>query len=77
MTKANRVISKPPIGTPINDYLQSRDFYYNRTWTLTEGILLTCVNGEWMNEKEFRERYPIKTAINFLFRPSPDSTKLN
>ena len=75
MTKANRVIPKRPQGTPIQDYLDSRDFYFNRTWVLCEGVILTCVNGEWMNDKEFREKYPIKTVVNFNYRPSPDGTK--
>lgn len=75
MTKAQRTTQKRPEGTPIKDYLNSVEFYIQRLWTLTDGVLLTCVNGEWMNENEFREKYPIKTAVNFLFRPSPDGTK--
>lgn len=75
MTKANRVIQKRPIGNPISDYLLSRDFHYQRQWTLSDGVFYTKVNGEWMNEKEFREKYPIKTTVNFCYRPSPDSTK--
>jgi len=75
MSNRNNVLPKQVLGTPIKDYLDSIDFFYQRVWTLTDGVLLTCVNGEWMNEKEFRERYPIKTAVNFLFRPSPDSSK--
>jgi hypothetical protein len=75
MSNRNNVLPKQILGTPVKDYLDSRDFHYNRTWHLVNGLMMTKVNGEWMNENEFREKYPIKTAVNFLLRPSPDTSK--
>lgn len=75
MSNRDNVLPKQVIGTPIKDYLESRDFHYNRSWHLINGQMFTKVNDEWLNEVEFRQRYPIKTAVNFTFRPSPDGTK--
>jgi hypothetical protein len=41
-----------------------------------DGAMLTCVNGEWMNEKEFDERYPIPNPVNFyMASENSDKTK--
>jgi len=45
--------------TPVKDYLKAKDFRDNRLWKLIAGRLLTCVNGEWMSEFEFNQRFPV------------------
>jgi hypothetical protein len=70
-----------PTGKPhkirgIKSQLEAISFRYNRLWSCVDGAMLTCVNGEWMNEKEFDERYPIPNPVNFyMASENSDKTK--
>lgn len=54
-----------PQRVTIKEYLKAKYFRDNRSWVLSGGVLFTNVNGEWMNEKEFNNRYPVPTKAFF------------
>jgi hypothetical protein len=61
---------------PLIKHLAAVQFRSNRLWCLRSGVFLTEVNGEWMNEREFQERYPVNVPINFyLGKENADKTK--
>jgi len=53
-------------GTPIKDYLDSKDFREQRLWVMVDGILKTEYNGKLLTDQEFSEIHPVKNPITFL-----------
>lgn len=68
--------SKPPKAHGVSHYINAVYFRQNRLWKMVGSRLLTQVNGEWMDSKEFDERYPIPVKLSFYHNPeNSDKTK--
>jgi len=62
--------------TPIGDWLKARDFKWQRLWKQVGEHIITFVDGIWMNEGEFDEKYPSKAPTHFYAnQENPNRTK--
>lgn len=58
------------------EWLEARDFFFNRCWRISNGEFVTNIDGETLNTKQFLNRYPIPFKLAFYMGDeNPDGTK--
>lgn len=64
------------LQTPIQDYLNCREFMQDRLWTLTPKGWVTKFNGKVMSAESFNKKFPIPQPVAFgRCNQNPDTTR--
>lgn len=63
--------------TPIAEYLRLKNFKWQRLWKQAGEFLVTFIDNEWVNEKEFDAKYMKPVPTSFTSNPENINQRKN
>jgi len=71
-----QTIKQPKFDKGIGEAILYANTWKNYMGRICNGVMSVCVDGEWLLQKDFLEKYPKPFNIDFLGDPTnPDNTK--
>lgn len=61
----------------VREYLKAKELVRDRLWTLVNDTFITNYNGEWLNENELIDRFPILKQSSLLTNLQNPNIKKN